>query len=214
MSGELDVDRFAVLVHEVRSPVAALSAIAETMLAGEVDREGRKTLIRLVVLACTGIERIVTDAAAASIRFERVDPLPLVADVVAAATIRGAAVELTTAADVPSILGDPSRLRQALDNLIANALMHGSSDEPVSVGVTTDTMVRIAVSDTGSGIAPDDLDRIFEPHVRLEPDASPGRGLGLALARSIAEAHGGSLAVASTVGLGTTFTVSLPVGEP
>ena len=63
-------------------------------------------------------------------------------------------------------------------------------------------------------IAPDDLDRIFEPHVRLEPDASPGRGLGLALARAIAEAHGGSLAVASTVGLGTTFTLSFPVAEP
>jgi signal transduction histidine kinase len=81
------------------------------------------------------------------------------------------------------------------------------------VSVTADTMVRIAVSDNGRGIASDDLDRIFEPHVRLEPDASPGRGLGLALARAIAEAHGGSLAVASTVGLGTTFTLSFPVAE-
>ena len=214
MSGELDVNRIGVLVHEVRSPVAALSAIVETIGAGEVDREGRKTLIRLVVLACKGIERIVTDVSVASIHFEPVDPLLLVADVVAAATIRGTAVELTTSTEVPSVRGDPSRLTQALDNLIVNALVHGSSDGAVVVGVTADTMVRIAVSDNGRGIAPDDLDRIFEPHVRLEPDASPGRGLGLALARAIAEAHGGSLAVASTVGLGTTFTLSFPVAEP
>jgi len=214
MSGELDVNRIGVLVHEVRSPVAALSAIAETIGEGEVDREGRKTLIRLVVLACTGIERIVTDVSVVSIHFEPVDPLLLVADVVAAATIRGTAVELTTSTEVPSVRGDPSRLTQALDNLVVNALVHGSSDGAVVVGVTADTMVRIAVSDNGRGIASDDLDRIFEPHVRLEPDASPGSGLGLALARAIAEGHGGSLAATSTVGAGATFTLSLPFAEP
>ena len=213
MSRALDADRIAVLVHEVRSPVAAMSAIAETLVDGEVDREGRKTLIHLAVLACTGIERIVTDVAVASIRLEPVDPLHLVGDVVAAANVRNAAVELATSTEVPLVQGDPSRLTQALDNLIANALAHGSSDEPVSVTVTADTMVRIAVSDNGSGIAPDDLDRIFEPHVRLEPDAVPGSGLGLALARAIAEGHGGSLAVTSRVGVGATFVLSLPFAE-
>ena len=214
MSKALDVDRIAVLVHEVRSPVAALSAIAETLVDDKVDPEARKTLVRLVVLACAGIERIVTDVAIASIRFEPVDPLRLVGDVVAAATVRGAALELTASTEVPSVQGDPPRLTQALDNLIANALAHGASDEPVSVSITADTMVRIAVSDAGSGIGPDDLDRIFDPHVRLEPDASPGSGLGLALARAIAEGHGGSLAATSTVGAGATFILSLPFVEP
>ena len=213
MSKALDVDRIAVLVHEVRSPVAAVSAIAETLADGEVDHEARKTLVRLVVLACASIERIVTDVAIASIRFEPVDPRHLVGDVVAAARVRGATLELTAAAEVPSVQGDPPRLTQALDNLIANALAHGASDEPVSVSVTADTMVRIAVSDTGSGIGPDDLDRIFAAHVRIEPDLSPGSGLGLALARAIAAGHGGSLAVASTVGAGATFTLSLPFAE-
>jgi signal transduction histidine kinase len=214
MSKALDADRFAVLVHEVRSPVAALSAIAETLVDGELDPAARRTLVRLVVVACVGIERIVTDVAVASIRFEPVDTLRLVQDVVAAATVRGAALELTASPDVPSVRGDPSRLTQALDNLIANALQHGASDEPVAISVTADTMVRIAVSDTGSGIGPGDLDRIFDPHVRLAPEASPGSGLGLALARAIAEGHGGSVAATSTVGAGATFILSLPFAEP
>jgi signal transduction histidine kinase len=213
MNSGLDADRIAVLVHEVRSPVAALSAIAETLANGAVEHDGRQTLIRLVVTACAGIERIVTDVAVASIRFEWVDPVGLVDDVVVAARFRGAAVDLSLPADTPTVRGDPSRLRQALDNLITNALVHGTSGEPVSVSVTADTMVRIAVSDAGGGIHPDDLERIFEPRVRLEPDTSPGTGLGLALARAIAEGHGGSLTVTSTVGAGATFTFSLPVAE-
>ncbi len=213
MTPGLDKERLAVLVHEVRSPVAALSAIAETLVEGELDAQGRRTLIRLAVLACQGIERIVADVSVASIRLEPVDPLRLVEDVVAAARLRGAAVHVTTPTDVPAVRGDPSRLAQALDNLIANALVHGSSDDPVSIAVTADTMVRIAVSDTGGGIPPEELERIFEPRVRLEPDAAPGAGLGLSLARAIAEGHGGSLSVASSAGTGATFTLSLPLRE-
>jgi signal transduction histidine kinase len=213
MTARLDADRVAVLVHEVRSPVAALSAIAETLAEGDVDHAGRQTLIRLVVTACTGIERIVTDVAVASIRVERVDPVGLVEDVVAAARLRGAVVDLSLPAAMPTVRGDPSRLRQALDNLITNALVHGTSGEPVSVSVTADSVVRIAVSDTGGGIDPSDLERIFEPGVRLEPATSRGTGLGLALARAIAEGHGGSLTAISMTGAGATFTLSLPAAE-
>jgi signal transduction histidine kinase len=214
MTSSLDADRIAVLVHEVRSPVAALSAIAETLAEGDVEHDGRETLIRLVVTACSGIERIVTDVAVASIRFEPVDPLALVEDVVAAARVRGAVVDLAVPTDVPAVSGDPSRLRQALDNLIANALVHGTSDKPVSVSVTADTGVRIAFSYTGAGIDSTNLERIFQPRVRLAPETSSGTGLGLALARAIAEGHGGSLTVASSVGAGATFTLSLPAAEP
>ncbi len=211
MTQGLDADRIAVLVHEVRSPVAALSAISETLVDGELDREARRTLVRLVVLACTAIERIVADASVASIRFEPVDARRLVGDVVAAARVRGAEVDLTAPTETPTVQGDPARLGQALDNLIVNALVHGSPDKPVSVTLTADTMVRIAVSDVGGGIPPEELDRIFQSRVRLEPDASPGAGLGLALARAIAEGHGGSLTVASSVDAGATFTLSLPL---
>jgi signal transduction histidine kinase len=206
----LDADRLAVLVHEVRSPVAALSAIAETLARGELDSEGRHTLVRLVLLACASIERIVTDASVVSIRLEQIDPVELVGDVVAAAALRGARIELTSQDGVPAIGADPPRLRQVLDNLIVNALVHAGPDEPVAVAVRVDTMVRISVSDVGPGIPAEALERIFEPRVRLDPDGTSGAGLGLTIARTVTEGHGGTLTVESSSGAGATFTVSLP----
>jgi signal transduction histidine kinase len=210
MTGELDRERLAVLVHEVRSPVAALSAIAETIVESGVDAAVRAELVRLVVGACQGIERIVADVAVVSIRFENVDPRALVVDAVAAARLRGASVQASVADDLPVLEGDPARLRQALDNLIANAVTHGAPSDVVVVGSATDSAVRIAVSDGGAGIALEDQARIFDAGVRLRPGAS-GMGLGLVLTRAIVEGHGGSLAVASAPGEGATFTIELPL---
>jgi two-component system sensor histidine kinase BaeS len=205
----LDAERLAVLVHEVRSPVAALSAIAEA-LDGDTDVETRRELVRLVTLACRGVERVVTDAASTSIRSEPVDPEQLVRDVVAGAIVRGAHVELTVVGELPAIDADPSRLRQALDNLIANALVHGPAEGLVSIRAEAASAVLISVTDRGPGIAPDELDRIFDVGVRLDP-ASRGSGVGLPLARAIVDGHGGSLTVTSTVGEGTTFSIALPL---
>jgi len=209
MTAELDRERLALLVHEVRSPVAALSAIAETVGESGVDEYGRAELVRLVVAACRGIERIIADVAVASIRFEKVDPGGLVADAVAAARLRGASIQLSIAADLPTLEGDHSRLRQALDNLIANAMTHGAGSEVVVACSATDGAVRISVSDTGTGIPVGDQARIFDVGVQLRPDAS-GAGLGLAVTRAIVEGHGGSLEVASTPGEGAKFTIELP----
>jgi signal transduction histidine kinase len=209
MTSDLDRERLAVLVHEVRSPVAALSAIAETVGESAVDAAVRAELVRLVVGACLGIERIVADVAVASIRFEDVDPRALVLDAVAAARLRGAPVRASAADDLPVIEGDPARLRQALDNLIANAVTHGAPSDVVVVGSATDSAVLIAVSDGGAGIPREDQDRIFDTGVRLVPGSS-GTGLGLALTRAIVEGHGGSVAVASAPGEGATFTIELP----
>jgi signal transduction histidine kinase len=211
VTAQLDSERLAVLVHEVRSPVAALSAIAETLSDGELDVDTRRELVRLVLLACRGIERIVADVAVASIRREPVDPGRLVRDVVAGAALRGTQVELSVAAELPAVEADASRLRQALDNLISNAAVHGGRGASVAVRMRADTMLRIDVSDTGTGIAPDELKRIFDVGVRLEPDTAPGSGLGLALARAIVEGHGGTLTVVSSPGAGTTFTLALPL---
>ena len=204
-------ERLAVLVHEVRSPVAALSAIAEAFTDESLESPERLELARLAISACRGIERVVLDAAAASVRLEPLDVSALVLQVAAAASLVGTRVEPSVAADLPRITADPLRLRQALDNLVANALTHAGSDGVVSVSATSSgTYVLLSVSDSGSGVPLIEQERIFEAGVRLNPDRA-GSGLGLAIARAIAEAHGGKLTLTSIPDEGATFTIALPV---
>jgi signal transduction histidine kinase len=212
MTAWADTQRFGVLVHEVRSPVAALSAIAETYADVNVEGSARRELAHLAISACRGIERVVLDAATASVRLERIDAGTLVGQAVVSAVLGGARVEARIAAGLPPINADPLRLRQALDNLVVNALTHAGSEEQVIVSATSSGAdVLLSVSDCGLGVPVDDQVRIFEAGVRLDPDRS-GSGLGLAIARAIAEAHGGKLTLTSIPGEGATFTIALPAG--
>ena len=211
MTGDLDSARLAVIVHEVRSPVAALAAVAEAVSEPKRDAAMRRELVRLALAACQSIERIVVDAAVSSVRLEPIDVASLARDAAASSAVAGAAVVVDAPADPVLALGDPVRLRQALDNLIANAIRHGTSATPVAVRVShADDSVEIAVTDQGPGIAADQLTRIFEPGVRLDP-TRPGSGIGLTLSQAIVAAHGGTLEVRSTVGAGSTFTIVLPL---
>lgn len=211
MTPSVDSDRMAVLVHEVRSPVAALSAIAETFPDPSLEDSVRRELARLAIAACRGIERVVADAAVASIRAEKVDTGALVRAAAVSAALGGARVEVRVAPGLPLVDGDPLRLRQALDNLVSNALTHSGSEGQVIVSaMSKGAEVLMAVSDTGVGVPVAEQARIFAAGVRLD-SRHPGSGLGLAVARAIAEAHGGTLTVTSDAGKGATFTITLPV---
>jgi len=132
-----------------------------------------------------------------------------------------------SASDQPAAIvrGDADRLRQLILVLVENAIRYTPAGGAITVGVRTSTgrrilhghggNVLITVSDTGQGIAPDELPRIFEPfyrarHERTSQDDHTGAGLGLALARWIVAAHGGEITVTSTLGKGTTFIISIP----
>ena len=207
-AGGVDHERLAVLVHEVRSPVAALQALAEAV---EPDDPELLTLIGLATAACRGIERLLRDAAADSLELEDVDAGRLVLDTVATAALGGRSVRAVVPNELPRIRADPLRLRQALDNLVANALVHAPTGDEVVVRAAVDEgRMLLSVSDAGEGIQPDDRSRIFESGARLE-EGRPGAGLGLAITRAIAEAHGGTLSVESEPGAGSTFTIALPV---
>ena len=210
MSSDLDHERLTILVHEVRSPVAALSAVAEAAAGAPVDDLPRRELARLALAASRAIERIVMDIAVASVRMEPLDAVALAYDAVAAFSVRGASVVAEGVGRPLLVDADAVRLRQVLDNLIANALTHAGADDPVTVRVTASRDdVEIAVFDDGRGIPSDELARIFEPGVRLDADVT-GAGLGLALSRVIVEGHGGTIAVDSIAGEGSTFTIVLP----
>jgi signal transduction histidine kinase len=124
--------------------------------------------------------------------------------------------------DVPADLrGDPGRVRQILSNLVSNALKFTEKGEVV-VRVTllkqtsTHANVRFSVSDTGIGIPPEKVKKLFTSFTQADASTTRkfgGTGLGLAMAHKILEEHGGNIEVESSVGSGTTFTVVLPVAE-
>jgi signal transduction histidine kinase len=202
-------ERIALLVHEVRSPTAALAAIATALEETEVDDESLRAFIGLALAACRGIERVVGDAALGPLDLDEVDVGDVARSAVAAAALTGAHVECAVAAGSLVVEGDALRLRQALDNLVANAVTHGGWGGEIRVDARNDgDTVLLSVSDDGVGVAPEHQERIFEPGVRLDP-SRPGSGLGLAVARAIVESHGGRITVESCPGEGATFTIAL-----
>ncbi len=205
----MTVTSLDVLVHEIRSPVAALVAITEAY--PDADAETRRRLVELAHAAAVSLERLLggrSDAARPAL----VDVGVLVRDVAETASVMGRPV----VADVDAgliVLGSVGRLRQALDNLVANAVGHapaGSSVTLVARGVGHSVVVT--VHDEGEGIGPEDVDRIFEPGVRLT-SARPGSGLGLAVVREVVLEHGGEVGVESCPGRGSTFRLVLPAAS-
>jgi signal transduction histidine kinase len=114
-----------------------------------------------------------------------------------------------------AIRGDQELIRRLLMNLLQNAVQHTPAHGTVRVDVHVDeAAVRVRVTDTGPGIAAGEIERVFDRFVQLDPSRrSEGSGLGLPIARWIADAHHGSLVVESTGGNGTTFCVTLPRSE-
>jgi two-component system phosphate regulon sensor histidine kinase PhoR len=120
----------------------------------------------------------------------------------------------TVAPGAGMVLGDADRLFQVLLNLLANSLHYTPAEGRVQVAAYLERdKVCISVKDNGIGIAPEHLDQIFGRFYRVDKSRSRmagGTGIGLTIARHLAEAHGGGITVASTPGLGSTFTVALP----
>jgi signal transduction histidine kinase len=115
------------------------------------------------------------------------------------------------------VSGDPRMIQRLLANLLDNAIKYTPPGGKVNVAVAEDEKkaVRVTVQDTGVGIAPNDLPRLFERFYRCDQSRSePGIGLGLSLARAIARAHGGDIAVTSQPNQGSAFTVTFPKSGP
>jgi signal transduction histidine kinase len=206
-----DRERIALVVHEVRSPTAALAAIADASAAAAEDKDSLRSLVELSLAACRSIDRLLSDSALGSLELERLDIAAVVRGAVVSANLGGARVRAHLDAGLPLILGDRVRLRQALDNLIENAVTASVAGGEVEITArANEQSVVIDVTDRGDGIPVDAQGRIFEAGVRLAP-RSAGSGLGLAIVRSVVEGHGGTAAVESSPGKGATFTIVLPI---
>jgi len=135
----------------------------------------------------------------------------------ARAEAKGLELTLEIAEDLPPLIGDEILLRQAVANLIDNAIKYTPAPGSITVGVTTqDSYLVVWVKDTGIGIAPADQRRLFEKFYRIKRRDTitiKGTGLGLAIVKSIAERHHGRVCVESQLGQGSTFYLALPQGD-
>ena len=226
MAGRLEEDEatrrtlLADVSHELRNPLAVIQGELEAIQDGvhEPDEARIAMLLGEVEVLSRLVDdlRTVTLAEAGTLALhpEPTDLEVLIEDV--AGSYGGLAasdgVELTTAlaGELPLIEVDPLRVREVLTNLVSNAVRHAGQPGWVRVEATSEGgWVEVQVADSGAGIDPEVLPRVFE---RFAKDAaSPGFGLGLAIARGLVEAHGGTLTAASEAGGGTTMTVRLPV---
>jgi len=210
------------VAHELRTPLSVVRGNVEGMIDGVIPRDDER--LASLLAATQRMTRLLEDlqtlstAQAGVLRLHRepTDPRRLVDDVVRAfaplADERG--VRLAAQVDgAPELDADPLRLRQVLDNLVANAVRYTPQGGSVTVQAwRAADDVLFAVADTGRGIAPDELAHLFE---RFSKSAdSKGSGLGLAIARSLVESHGGTIAAQSEPGRGTVITFRIPLQAP
>jgi signal transduction histidine kinase len=220
----LRADFVSLVSHELRSPMAAVIGAARTLQGRwrELTAGQRQSFLALIGDETSRLANLINDvldtsrieAGTFSFAFSDVDLAELLRDVVAAAELAQDEVTLTTevSGSLPHVRGDRERLRQVIQNLVDNAVKYSSAGGRVRVSATAeDGGVLIDVADEGPGIPLEDQELIFEKFGRSGGGAAkPGTGLGLFIARSIAEAHGGRLEVDSVPARGSVFRLELP----
>lgn len=202
--------------HELRTPLGNIRGwlVATQDGVADLDPELVESLLEETLVLQHLVDDLqdlaAADAGELRLRPVTVDAGELLTQVASAAT---ATVAVETSGDL-RLSADPVRLRQAVGNLVTNAVRHTPSSGRITLSGRRDgDEVVLEVSDTGSGIAPEDLPYVFNRFWRADRSrsrATGGRGLGLAIARQLVEAHGGTIAVTSTLGAGTTFRLRLP----
>jgi signal transduction histidine kinase len=220
----LRADFVSLVSHELRSPMAAVIGAAKTLHQRwrELSADQRESFLALIDHETSRLADLVSDvldtsrieAGSFSYSFVEVDMGEVVRESAAAAARGQDEVRINAnVRPLPPVRGDRERLRQVLTNLLDNAVKYSPADGQVDVEAFAENgRINVSVSDHGPGIAAEHQPMIFEKFGRVTGEHSkPGTGLGLFIARSIAQAHGGKLEVDSAAGRGATFTLVLPV---
>lgn len=214
--------------HDLRTPLTSLQGYLETLSLkeGELSPAEQQEYLRVALSHCRRLSTLVSelfelsrlDSPDVSIRHERFSLGDLVQDVLQkfrlAAEEKKIDLTMRVEKGIPFVNGDIGLIDRVLENLIGNALRHTPENGSITIEAKgTDKGVTVRVSDTGSGIPPERLSRLFDPIPGRygDPESNgEGAGLGLVIARRILELHGSDLKVESTVHAGTTFEFTLP----
>jgi signal transduction histidine kinase len=209
----------AAIAHDIRTPLTSISLnmqiLRRKLQLSDDDREHLDIALEELARLDRSVAEILDFAKPVKLSSEPIDVAELIEatkrNLSPVLTERGVAVRVEpgAAVDPLTVHGDPQRLRQALTNLVDNAANASRPGTEVTLraAASGDRHVAIEIEDHGRGIGPDDLPRIFEPFFTTRPD---GTGLGLAIVHKVIRAHGGDIKVRSTLGGGSTFTITLP----
>ncbi len=211
--------------HELKTPISALRAHLENLLDGveEPDPETLQVMMTQSERLSRLVEQLLDlsrlESGEMPLQREAVELRPLVSEVLSEIEVarsgREVRLEDRVPHDLPPVLADRERVHQVLFNLLDNAVRFTPRGGEVVVSAhRVDARCEVSVADTGPGIPPEHLPRLFERFYRVDPARSQkdgGTGIGLAIARSVVEAHGGRIRAESQVGKGSVFTFDLPV---
>jgi signal transduction histidine kinase len=225
-ANRLQADFTAMIVHDLRGPIASVFNTAELMqhgFFGPVSDDQKEWLDKMQA-ACRNVVDIVSDfldiskIEAGRLNLKRIDLYDLIQGSLKSYTPMAVVknIAMTTALEpgLPEIDADERRLEQVLSNLITNAIKFTAAGGQVEVGARQlNDGIRLWVKDTGEGISPEEMGELFEKYRQStsgKTSQSKGTGLGLVICKKIAEAHGGKISVESRVGVGSTFAVQIP----
>jgi signal transduction histidine kinase len=225
-------DFLANVSHELKTPLTSIQGFAQAMLDGAADSpQAIQRSANIIYAEADRLRRLVEgllDLARLDVGLRALTRAPLDLRLVLAAVVekfglrakeKGVTLRGELPPTLPAMVGDADRLAQVFTNLLDNALKHTPAGGSVALSAATvPGGVEIAVTDTGPGIPPEDLQRVFERFYQVDKSrvrpTGGGVGLGLTITQEIVEAHGGSIRVESVVGLGTKFIVQLPPAQP
>ncbi|HVF29737.1 MAG TPA: ATP-binding protein [Pyrinomonadaceae bacterium] len=213
--------------HELRTPLTSILAYVETLEDGAVDdHENNRRFLGVIRRNAERMHALIADVAELSqietgnisLDVKDVRVAPIVNETFTALTAKAAGRRIALINEVvddTSVRVDPMRLEQMLTNLIDNAIKFNRESGSVTVRASANGRKKyIYVVDTGDGIVPENLQRIFERFYRIDRGRTRevgGTGLGLAIVKHLARLHGGDVSASSVLGQGTTFTIELPV---
>jgi len=234
MSRELDNleasrrDLVANVSHELKTPITAIRAHLENLLDGV--EEPNAEILQVMLSQSERLGRLVEqlldlsrlESGEVPLRREEISLGPLVSRVMSEIEVARAARAVEVLSDLPNDLptieADPERVHQVIFNLVDNAVRYTPEGGEVRIAAQRHNgSIEVSVADTGVGIPPDALPRLFERFYRVDGARTRddgGTGIGLAIARSVVEAHGGTIRAESEFGRGSTFTFDLPVSVP
>ncbi|MEI2607445.1 MAG: GAF domain-containing sensor histidine kinase [Candidatus Promineifilaceae bacterium] len=222
-------DLIAEIMHELKTPMMAITASTELLMYEQVKQEQKTELVKIIRQEVNRLSRMTQDyldlarieSGRLNLEHEPVNLANIVQEVIyiqrPQANNRMITIWYEGSTTTPFILGDADRLKQVLLNLVSNAIKYNREGGTITIHLDClDDELCLSVSDTGEGIAHEHLEHLFQRFYRVpgSESKSEGSGLGLSIAQRIVEAHGGRITVESNHGVGTTFSCWFPLLLP